>query len=230
MNHVALTTHSHTYVSWFMASAMPKSGNCYKVAWALRRLEIPYEMIHTTFVDGGTKKPDFLEKNPNVQVPLLELDDGRRLAESSAILLFLEEDQQQSLGTSITPLIPKDPYQRALMYQWMFFEQYSHEPSIAVRRANVLFQRSCSKQRMDLLLDKGYDALNVMEQQLVKTNFIVRDEMTLADIALFAYTHVAHEGEYDLSRCPNIQNWLERVKASSGYFGMDILEEIVEVL
>jgi glutathione S-transferase len=100
---------------------MPKSGNCYKVAWALRRRGIPYEMIHTTFVDGGTKKPEFLEKNPNGQVPLLELDDCRCLAESNAILLFLEEEQ--SLGMSTVPLIPKDPYQRALMYQWMFFEQ-----------------------------------------------------------------------------------------------------------
>jgi glutathione S-transferase len=196
---------------------MPKSGNCYKVAWELRRLGIQYEMICTTFVDGGTKKPEFLEKNPNGQVPLLELDDGRRLAESNAILLFLEEEQSLRTSMDMPSLIPKDPYQRALMYQWLFFEQYSHEPSIAVRRANVIFQRPCSKEKMDQLLEKGYKALHVMEQQLTKTSFMVGEEMSLADIALFAYTNLAHEGKYDLSRYPNIQDWLERVKGSSGF-------------
>jgi glutathione S-transferase len=202
---------------------MPISGNCYKVAWALHRLGMPCEMIHTTFMDGGTKKADFLQKNPNGQVPLLELDDGRRLAESNAIMLYLEENRPP---TAQTPsLIPKDAYQRALMYQWMFFEQYTHEPSIAVRRANVVFQRPCPKEKMDQLLEKGYWALGVMEQQLTIASFIVGEEMTLADVSLFAYTHIAHEGEYDLSRFPNVQNWLDRVKASPGFCGMEILEK-----
>ncbi|KAG7342815.1 glutathione S-transferase [Nitzschia inconspicua] len=207
--------------------AMPLSGNCYKVAWALHRLGIQFEMVLTTFVDGGTKKPDFLEKNPNGQVPLLELDDGRRLAESNAIMLYIEETygqlkSQQQRG--IPPLIPKDGFERAMMYQWMFFEQYTHEPSIAVRRANVLFQRDCPKDKMAQLLENGTKALNVMEQQLSKTLFIVGNEMTLADMSLFAYTHVAHEGEYDLSNFPHIQNWLDRVTTSSGFCTMDILE------
>jgi glutathione S-transferase len=230
-----LQSHTHTQtlvlLLSFMVSAMPKSGNCYKVAWALRRLGIPYEMIHTTFIDGGTKKPEFLEKNPNGQVPLLELDDGHYLAESNAILLYIEENKESLVTTTTTTsllpsLIPSHPYQRALMYQWMCFEQYSHEPFIAVRRANILFQRPCSKETMDHLLERGYHALNVMEQQLTKSSFMVGEEMTLADIALFAYTHVAQEGGYDLSTtCPNILNWLQRVQDSIQFFGMDILEE-----
>ncbi|KAL3919717.1 MAG: hypothetical protein SGILL_003613 [Bacillariaceae sp.] len=185
-------------------------------------------VIPTSFVDGGTKNPEFLRKNPNGQVPLLELDDGRRIAESNAIMLYLEEQQlelQRGKGVDSSPpcLIPRDAYQRATMYQWMFFEQYSHEPAIAVRRANVVFQRPCSEEKMQQLLDKGYWALGVMEEQLAKTPFMVGEDMTLADISLYAYTHVADEGGYDMSKYANVKSWLQRVKASEGFWGMDIL-------
>eukprot|EP00339_Tiarina_fusa_P016091 CAMPEP_0117029812 /NCGR_PEP_ID=MMETSP0472-20121206/21547_1 /TAXON_ID=693140 ORGANISM="Tiarina fusus, Strain LIS" /NCGR_SAMPLE_ID=MMETSP0472 /ASSEMBLY_ACC=CAM_ASM_000603 /LENGTH=222 /DNA_ID=CAMNT_0004737665 /DNA_START=129 /DNA_END=797 /DNA_ORIENTATION=+ len=217
--------------------AMPKSGNCYKVAWMLRMLQIPYEYTITTFVDGGTKSPPFLAKNPNGQVPLLELDDGRRLAESNAILIYLAElqsrKQLQKTGT-VPFLLPRaggeddddaTAYQRGLTYQWLFFEQYSHEPAIAVRRANIVFQRPCPEEKMQQLLEKGYGALTVMEKQLAQTPFLVGTEMTIADMALFAYTHVAHEGEYDMTRYPNIESWLQRVRESPGFCGMDILEK-----
>ena len=221
--------------------AMPKSGNCYKVAWMLNILKIPFDLIPTTFVDGGTKHPKYLEKNPNGQVPLLELDNGRRIAESNAIMLYLAELQQaKKVGDSNTiplllPPITTDDnendghYQRAMVYQWLFFEQYSHEPAIAVRRANIVFNRPCPTDVMQKLLDKGYNALNVMEQQLnqSKSGFIVdgnnSQSMTIADIALYAYTHIAHEGEYDMKRYPNIVQWMERIKTTPGYIDMDTI-------
>lgn len=203
--------------------ANPKSGNCYKVAWILNILQIPFKTIQTSFVDGGTKHPDFLAKNPNAQVPLLEFPDGRLLAESNAIMLYLAE-QAVTTKSSVTLLPQDDPFERALVYQWMFFEQYSHEPAIAVRRANLLFDRPCSDYRMQELLNKGYKALDVMEMQLSKTSYIVGDKMTIADISLFAYTHNANEGQYQLDRYPNIQSWLKRIMKSPGFCGMDILD------
>ena len=170
------------------------------------------------------KNPLFLEKNPNGQVPMLEwTEDGtpRRLAESNAILIYLAEQQQHKAS-----LLPRDDYQRALTYQWLFFEQYSHEPAIAVRRANIVFDRPCPDERMQQLLDKGHKALSVMETQLAQTqSFLVGPDMTIADMALFAYTHVAHEGGYDVKGMyPNISAWLERVRQSPGFVGMEVLE------
>jgi glutathione S-transferase len=186
----------------------------------LRVLQIPYEYTVKSFVDGGTKSPNFLDKNPNGQVPLLELEDGQRLAESNAILLYLAELQQKEQKTTtsggdgdIPFLLPRgDAYQRGLTYQWLFFEQYSHEPAVAVRRANIVFERPCPEDRMQQLLEKGHSALTVMEKQLSQTPFLVGNEMTIADMALFAYTHVAHEGEYDMKLYPNIEGWLQRVR------------------
>jgi glutathione S-transferase len=224
--------------------AMAGSGNCYKVAYVLRLLRVPFEMITTTFVDGGTKSPPFLAKNPNGQVPLLELDDGRFIAESNAIMLFLAETKtvaadaadatvsgKDPTSTSTQPplLIPTTNYERGLMYQWLFFEQYSHEPAIAVRRANLIFDgRDASVEVMDRLLAKGYHALDVMEQHFSTSSpFIVPDvdHMTIADIALYAYTHLAPEGGYGLDRYPNIRAWIKRIETSPGYVGMDILKE-----
>ena len=223
--------------------AMPKSGNCYKVAWMLHILNIPYELIVTTFVDGGTKHPNYLEKNPNGQVPLLEFEDGRRLAESNAILLYLAELQQRQQSKnnkSLSPLLlppltsegaasstDDSLYQRGLVYQWLFFEQYTHEPAIAVRRANIVFNRPCPQEQMDKLLNKGYHALSVMEEQLSKNSLFIAGTpyMTIADIALYAYTHVAQEGEYDMKRFPNIVNWMERITKTPGFVDMSVLEE-----
>ena len=201
--------------------SMPRSGNCYKVAWMLRLLNQPHELVLTSILDKSTKKPEFLAKNPNGQVPLLELDDGRFVAESNAILLYLAE--QQTKGPFL--LDRDDPYQRAKTYEWMFFEQYSHEPAIAVRRANVIFQRPCEADKMQLLLDKGHGALGVMEKQLAKTPFLAGPSFSIADISLYAYTHVAHEGEFEMNRFPNVQAWLKRIQDLPGYKAMSILED-----
>lgn len=208
--------------------AMPRSGNCYKVAWMLRLLNIPHDIVTTSILDGSTKSPAFMAKNPNGQVPLLELDDGRFLAESNAILLYLAEKQNQQSKAGDPCFLPRDdPFQRAKAYEWMFFEQYSHEPTIAVRRANVIFQRSCDKERMQQLLDKGHHALGVMEKQLAlkESPFLAGKDFSVADISLYAYTHVADEGEFDLERFPNVLVWLKRVQNLPGYEDMSILEE-----
>lgn len=188
----------------------------------LRLLKCPHELVTTSILDASTKKPEFLAKNPNGQVPLLELEDGRFLAESNAILLYLAE---QSSSTTSSLLSRDDAYQRAKAYEWMFFEQYSHEPAIAVRRANVIFQRPCDAAKMQQLLDKGHCALGVMEQQLKQTPFLAGEEMSVADISLYAYTHVAEEGEFEMDRFPNVQAWVKRIQAMPGYEAMSILED-----
>ena len=202
---------------------MPRSGNCYKVAWMLRLLKCPYELVTTSILDGATKSPAFKAKNPAGQVPLLELDDGRFLAQSNAILLYLAEEKAATAGVNL--ISREDSYQRAKAYEWMFFEQYSHEPVIAVRRANVIFQRPCGADKMQEFLDKGHTALGVMEHQLTKTPFLAGNDFSVADIALYAYTHVADEGEFDLGKFPNVQAWLTRVQGLPGYGDMSILEE-----
>ncbi|CAB9528971.1 Protein GstA [Seminavis robusta] len=195
--------------------AMPRSGNCYKVAWMLRLLKVPHQIVTTSILDGSTKSPAFMDKNPNGQVPLLELEDGRFLAESGAMLLYLAETQKSFLPPT------DDPFQRAKVFEWMFFEQYSHEPSIAVRRANVIFQRPCDDAKMKQLLDKGHHALGVMERQLATTPFLTGPDFSVADIALYAYTHVAAEGEFELTRFPHVQTWLQRIQGMPGYVDMD---------
>lgn len=205
--------------------SMPRSGNCYKVAWLLRLLKQNHEMVTTSILDGSTKKPAFLTKNPAGQVPLLELEDGRFLSESNAIMLYLAEtSSSQNHNSNLIP--QEDAYQRAKLYQWLFYEQYSHEPAIAVRRANVIFDRPCDADTMQKLLDKGHNALQVMEEQLGQTRFLVGDTFSLADISLYAYTHVAHEGEFDMKRFPHVQDWLKRIQELPGYHGMSILEEL----
>jgi glutathione S-transferase len=158
----------------------------------------------------------------------LELDDGRFLAESNAILLYLSEKQNQESKEDDPSFLPRnDPFLRGKTYEWLFFEQYSHEPSVAVRRANVIFQRPCDMERMQQLLDKGHRALGVMEKQLaVKDSpFLTGKEFSVADISLYAYTHVAHEGEFDMERFPNVRAWLKRIQNFPGYADMSILGE-----
>ena len=220
--------------------AMSVSGNCWKAAWMLRLCRVPFEVVETSY-DGAngtlkTRSPEFLAKNPNGQTPLLELslsdDNGggsatannnsSYIAESNAILLYLAE----RYGKCMPPATPGNHYDRAMVYQWLFFEQYSHEPSIAVRRANIIFQRNASPETMQALLDKGHHALQVMNDQLVKSRFIAGTEtITVADIALFAYTHMAHEGGFELHRFPAVQAWLQRIQAMPEFQGMEILRE-----
>jgi len=195
---------------------MPGSGNCYKVAWMLSVLDMRCEIVSVDTSKGQTKAPEFLSKNPAGQVPLLELDNEKRLSESNAILLYLAEKGGK--------LLPDDAWQRAQVYQWLFFEQYSHEPTIAVRRANFKFNKGFSEEKLQDLLERGNKALAVMEKQLEQTPFLAGSELSVADMSLYAYTHVAQEGEYDLSVYPNIQAWIERVKTSDNYVGMEVLE------
>jgi len=182
------------------------SGNAYKVRLLLTKLGLPFRRIEMDVDDGSTRQSAFLAKNPNGKVPVLELPDGICLAESDAILVYLAEG---------TPFWPGDRLARAQVLQWLFFEQYSHEPTIAVVRHWVahLGKTTESEPALPQKLAGGYRALGVMEGHLAGRLFFVDDCFSVADIALYAYTHVAHEGGFDLTAYPAIRAWLGRVAA-----------------
>jgi glutathione S-transferase len=189
------------------------SGNCYKIKLMLNLLGAEYEWIPVDILNGETQTEAFLAKNPNGKIPVLELEDGTYLWESNAILNFLAEG---------TPYLLTEPRLRTQMLQWQFFEQYSHEPSIAVARF-IQFYLGLPQDRLEeykSMHKLGYKALKVMEQQLIRTPFLVGDHFSIADIALYAYTHVAHQGGFDLAQFPAIEQWLLRVKEQPGYVGM----------
>jgi len=195
---------------------MQMSGNCYKVRLVARILDIPLRLENYAVNGGKTRTPEFLAKNPNGRVPLLELDDGRCLPESNAIICYLADG---------SPLIPNDVWTRATMLQWMFFEQYSHEPYIAVARfllteatPEVLEKRRDS---IPGLQEKGNAALAVMETHLAKREWFAGESLSLADIALYSYTHCAGEGGFDLSRYEAISAWLRRVEREPGYVSLN---------
>jgi len=187
-----------------------ESGNGYKVRLLLTQLGIPFERIELDITRRATRTPEFLKKNPNGRIPTIELDDGTFLFESNAILFYFADG---------TPFFPRDRLERAQVLQWMFFEQYSHEPYVAVARAWLtVFGMDEEKERLLPQKQKlGYDALGVMEGHLSKRTFFVGERYSIADIALYAYTHVADEGGFDLGRFPKVQAWLGRVKAQPGY-------------
>jgi glutathione S-transferase len=182
------------------------SGNCYKVRLLLHQLGTPFTVEEVDLGAGATRTPEFKAKNPNARVPIVELEPGVFLAESNAILWYFAEG---------TGFIPTDKLERARMLQWMFFEQYSHEPYLAVVRAWLSFYGvPAGKEReLEERTQKGYAALDVMESELKKRPFVAGDRYSLADIALYAYTHVAQEGRFDLSRYPAINAWFARVQA-----------------
>jgi len=192
---------------------MSGSGNCHKVRMVLEALRLPYDWVEVDMVNGGTRTREYLRMNPNGKVPLLEIDSSTYLPESNAIIAYLAD------GSS---LVPQDRLQRARMLQWMFFEQYSHEPFIAVARFLRMFHSDPAGQRAvaDSKMDGGYRALGVMEEHLAQSAFFAADRYTLADVALYAYTHVAHEGGFDLGRFPAVRAWLARVAAQPGYVSM----------
>jgi len=192
---------------------MKSSGNCYKVQLLLEQLGVPYRWIDIDSANGQTRTTEFLARNANGRVPLLELDDGRRLPESNAILCYLAEG---------TPLLPADRWLRAQTLQWLFFEQYSHEPYVAVARFICLWLPADHARRAELprLLDRGDQALAVMEKHLAGREFFVDSGYGVADIALFAYTHAAADGGFDLSRYPAVEAWLERVRAQPRHIAM----------
>ncbi|UZJ58939.1 glutathione S-transferase family protein [Pseudomonas sp. KU26590] len=189
------------------------SGNCYKIKLMLNLVGAEYEWVPVDILKGETETEAFLAKNPNGKVPVLELEDGTCLWESNAILNFLAEG---------TPYLLTEPRLRTQMLQWQFFEQYSHEPTLAVARF-IQFYLGMPEERMEeyhSLHRRGNKALKVMEQQLLRTPFLVGDSFSIADIALYAYTHVADQGGFDLAQFPAIQAWLARVKEQPGYVGM----------
>jgi glutathione S-transferase len=189
------------------------SGNCYKIKLMLNLLGAEYQWVAVDILNGETETEDFLAKNPNGKIPVLELEDGTCLWESNAILNFLAEG---------TPYLLTEPRLRTQMLQWQFFEQYSHEPTIAVARF-IQFYLGLPEERMEeyrKLHKRGYKALKVMEQQLQRTPFLVGESFSIADIALYAYTHVADQGGFDLTQFPAIERWLERIRQQPGYVGM----------
>lgn len=174
-----------------------ESGNCYKVRLLLSHLDEPFERVPIDILQGQTRNESYAELNPNHRVPLLEWPDGRTLAESNAILFYLADG---------TLFLPTDPWHRAQVLQWMFFEQYSHEPYIAVVRFwNFSGQLAQNTNALAGKRKGGYAALEVMEQHLATRTFFVDDAYSIADIALYAYTHVADEGGFELDRFPAIQ-------------------------
>jgi glutathione S-transferase len=191
------------------------SGNGYKVRLLLAQLGTSYKLVERDILKGETRTPEFLAKNPNGRIPTLQLEDGTHLAESDAILWYLAEG---------TRFAPADRLARAQTLQWMFFEQYSHEPNIAVVRFWRHFIDKLSPlQELDLpgRVEKGYAALGVMEQHLARHQYFVGGRYGLADIALYAYTHVAPEGSFNLDNYPHVCSWLARVAAQPGYVSMD---------
>ncbi|MCI4566496.1 glutathione S-transferase family protein [Lysobacter sp. CFH 32150] len=189
------------------------SGNCHKVRLLLEQLGQEYRWIEVDSSKGETRTPEFLAKNPNGRVPIIELDDGRVLAESNAILCWLAEN---------TPYLPDDAWQRAQALSWMFFEQYSHEPYIAVARFICGWTPLDSPRRADLprLRERGHQALVVMERHLSARPWFTGDRYGIADIALFAYTCVADHGGIALASYPAVRDWLARVARTPGFVAL----------
>jgi glutathione S-transferase len=185
------------------------SGNCYKVRLMLAHLGIPYEREELSVVDRANRKEVIGDLNPALRVPTLVFDDGRVLAESNAIIYYL---------ATATSYLPEDDFERAKVLQWLFFEQYDHEPTIAVVRFWVAFSADPPPAaEIEARRVKGYGALDAIDGVLRRQQFLVAERYTIADIALYAYTHVAGEGGFDLEPYPAIRAWLDRVAAQPGH-------------
>ncbi|MCW5752241.1 MAG: glutathione S-transferase family protein [Alphaproteobacteria bacterium] len=194
----------------YRVHGMRASGNCHKVGLLLDLLGAPYEWVETDVTKGETRTPAFLAMNSNGKVPVLEIGPGQYLAESNAILHYLAEG---------TPFLPADRLDHARVLQWMFFEQYSHEPYIATSRywLHILKEPEKYRARLEECRPRGLAALGVMERHLSGADWFAAGRCTIADIALHAYTHVAHEGGFDLAPFPAVRRWLARVSALPGY-------------
>jgi glutathione S-transferase len=195
--------------------SMQRSGNSYKVRLALARLGIPYRLVEVDILQGESRTPEFLTKNPNGQVPLLEVAPNRHLAESNAILWYVAGG---------TTLAPEDRIERAEALQWMFFEQHSLEPNIGAAYfwlALIKGGRDLQSHSLENWMENGYRALGVMEMHLRKYPFFAANRFTIADIALYGYAHVADQCDFDLARFPATREWLARIAAEPGYVAMD---------
>jgi glutathione S-transferase len=194
--------------------SMQRSGNCYKVRLALSQLRIPFRSIEIDVLKGENRTPEFREKNPSGRVPLLEIAPGRYLPESNAILWHIARS---------TPLAPEDAFDRAEALRWMFFEQNSIEPSIGAAYfwlALVRGGRDLKLHAIESWTEAGYQALGVMEEHLETNRFFAADRYTIADIALYAYTHIAHKADFDLTGFPAIRSWLKRVAEQPSHVTM----------
>lgn len=189
------------------------SGNCYKIKLLMQFLNIEHEWKHIDILSGETHSSDFTAMNSNAKIPVLEINHSDYLSESNAILNYLAEG---------TKFLPDSGLERAKVLQWQFFEQYSHEPFIAVARyINKYLGLPAERvQEYESKQAGGYKALSVIEQQLARTPFLVGNSPTIADISLYAYTHVAHEGGFSLEQYPNIKSWLARIQALPNYVAM----------
>ena len=181
------------------------SGNCQKPRWTADYLDIDHDWVEVDILNGGTQSEEFLSLNPVGQVPIARWPDGRVLPQSNAIMLYLAEGSD---------LVPDDAFQRAQMNSWLFWEQYSHETSIAVRRFKKHYLKLPDEEIDPQLMVTGRRALGVMEMQLTWTDWLVGESLTCADIALVAYTRVAHEGGFDLAQFPNVERWVSRVEGA----------------
>ncbi|MEN3208772.1 glutathione S-transferase family protein [Methylorubrum populi] len=184
-----------------------KSGNCLKVAWAAAHLGIDLDWRAVDILKGETRTPDFLALNPDGRVPTLVLEDGRSLSESNAIIGYLARD---------SALIPAEAFAQAKMRQWLFCERYSHEPYIAVRRFQRLYLGRPDSELEPKLFERGHAALALMEGALTDRPFLVGTDLSLADVALVAYTRLAHEGGFDLAPYPALRSWIMRVEDGLG--------------
>jgi glutathione S-transferase len=195
--------------------AMRRSGNCYKVRLAMQQLQTPYELVEIDILKGETRTPEFLAKNPSGHVPLLEIAPGRHLAESNAILWYVAGG---------TPLAPESRADRAEILQWMFFEQHSLEPNIGAAYfwlTLIKGGRELQRHALDDWMEEGYRALGVMERHLSTREFFAAGRYTVADIALYAYTHLAHRCDFDLARFPAVRDWIGRVASQTLHVEMD---------
>jgi glutathione S-transferase len=195
--------------------SMQRSGNSYKVRLALARLGIPYRLVEVDILRGESRTPEFLAKNPNGQIPLLEVATDRYLAESNAILWYVGGG---------TTLVPEDRVGRAEALQWMFFEQHSLEPNIGAAYfwlALIKGGRELQRHALDDWMENGYRALAVMEKHLADHRYFVANRCTIADIALYGYTHLAEQCDFDLARYPALRSWLGHMAAEPGHVPMD---------
>ncbi|BAC90638.1 glutathione S-transferase family protein [Gloeobacter violaceus] len=188
----------------------PPSGNCYKIRLLLAQLGIPVERVTVDILKGESRTPAYLQLNPNGRVPLLVLDTGETLTESNAVLCYLAEG---------TPYWPAGRLERARVLEWMFFEQYEHEPNIATSRFWIAYLQKAEAfaEALAQKQQKGHAALGVMENHLARHDFLAAGRYTVADIALYAYTHVAEEGNFSLANYPAVRSWLARVAAQAGH-------------
>jgi len=195
--------------------SMRRSGNCYKVRLALAQLDIAHELVEMDILKGETRTPEFLAMNPSGHVPVLEVAPARYIAESNAILWYI---------AGRTPLMPEDRAERAEMLQWMFFEQHSLEPNLGAAYFWLVLVkggRELQRHALEDWMEEGYRALRVMENHLKFNDYFAAGRYTIADIALYAYTHLAHLADYDLGTFPAIRRWLDRVAAQPGHIAMD---------